>query len=232
LIRYFEEAMDQDAAKNDFQSRGQEVALLPRASLAQEPLPASPLDTVRRATADSHRLLESMPAQARLMCDDFTFAEYRSTLQRLYGFYEPLARTLVAEVHTEHWGLRIAARAELIASDLVELGLLTAGLREIARCKRLPAFHSADRALGCAYVLEGATLGGRVIFKQLARVLGRRGRFPARFFAGDGERTSVHWRRFCATLNADTADVDEMCSGAADAFDAMAAWLAEPAPVA
>jgi heme oxygenase len=188
----------------------------------------SALESVRTATAESHRLLEAMPVQARLLAQDYSAAEYRCMLERMYGFYEPLGHAIAAHEHAGKWGLRVADRVELLRSDLAELGLTAADLSNLERCTRLPLVDTADRALGCAYVLEGATLGGRVIFKHLMRVFPDRAAIPLRFFAGDGDRTAESWRRFCGAFNASAADVDEVSAAACAAFDSIAAWLNEP----
>jgi heme oxygenase len=191
----------------------------------------SALEAVRLATAESHRGLEAMPAQARLLAPDLQQTEYLLTLQRMYGFYEPLGRALAKRPYAREWAARIATRTELLRCDLLAFGLTGAELAALARCAQLPSLDTPDRVLGCAYVFEGATLGGRVIFKHLARIFTDRTLVPLHFFAGDGARTAENWRAFCALLNARASNVDELCAAARAAFDAMAAWLREPAPV-
>jgi heme oxygenase len=215
VVRYSEESIDQEAAKTNF--RAVPVELL------------GALEAVRRATADSHRRLEAMPRQARLLAPDFTLAEYRFVLERMYGFYEPLGRALESYEYASAWSVRIAERTELLRCDLADLGLTPLDIKGLARCTRLPLLDTADRALGCAYVFEGSTLGGRLIFKHLTRVFPDRVAVPLRFFAGEGERTAQSWRRFCAVLSAAASDIDDLCAGARSAFDALAAWMDEPA---
>ena len=192
----------------------------------------SPLEALRRATRESHGRLEAMPGQARLLALDFTREEYRCALERMYGMYEPLGRALSAHEYGRIWGVRVAERAELLRSDLLEFGLTQAEVDALPRCSQLPPVDTFDRALGCAYVFEGSTLGGRVIFKHLARVFPPHAAVPLRFFAGDGERTAASWRRFCVMLDGAAVNLEELCAGACAAFDAMAAWLNEPASAA
>jgi heme oxygenase len=223
-----DEVMDRNAAKSgDVLGRG----VLPNESSPSRPaLTPSALEAVRGATAQSHRSLEAMPGQARLLAADFSRAEYRAALERMYGFYEPLGRALGAQAHARTWGERVAQRTELLRCDLLDIGLSPADVNGLARCARLPEVDTPDRALGCAYVFEGATLGGRVIFKHLTRIFAAPD-VPLRFFAGDGARTAESWRRFCDVLNATASNVDEVCAAARAAFDAMAAWLGEPASI-
>lgn len=182
-------------------------------------------DIVRSATEDCHRRLEALPSQTRLMAKDFDLAEYRSTLLRLHGFYEPLAAAFAQHAPTLIAGVRLRRRVEALQCDLFELCYSPADLAAAPLCGSLPSLETFDRALGCAYVIEGSSLGGRMIFAHILRYAGA---VPLRFFAGDGEGTSLAWKQFCAQLNAEAVRVDEVCLGACKTFDALAAWLDVP----
>jgi heme oxygenase len=182
------------------------------------------LEAVRAATSVRHGLLEALPISVRLLADDLTIDEYRATLARMYGFYAPLAqRARLAHVS---WATAARDRAVRLAEDLSDLDWRSADLEASATCDDLPALDTADRALGCAYVLEGAALGGRVIRKHLMRVFGERPDLPLRFMSGNGEATGPHWQAFCAELDATARDVAEVCTSALATFDAMGRWLA------
>ena len=172
-----------------------------------------------------------MPTQARLLCDDYELTEYRALLERFYGFYAALALESPVGAKADEWKSRVAERAKLLELDLLDLGLSPAEIALCPRCRHLPAIDTSDRVLGCAYVLEGSTLGGRVIFKHLSRVFASREALPLRFFAGDGSGTAERWRHFCTSLDADAVDADEVCAAACAVFDALAAWLAEPSGI-
>jgi heme oxygenase len=49
---------------------------------------------------------------------------------------------------------------------------------------------SAEDVVGTAYVLEGATLGGAVVVRQLPSAL------PRRFFTSYGDERGARWRAF------------------------------------
>lgn len=86
--------------------------------------------------------------------------------------------------------------------------------------------RDAAMAAGCAYVLEGAALGARVLYRQWAAPLGFANGTGARFLHGHGEETGRRWARFVATLDALVLDERELdaCITAAEAtFDAVAA---------
>lgn len=186
----------------------------------------SPLTRLRRATAIDHQRLEAMPAQARLLAEDYTVAEYRATLERLYGFYAEFALALQRRPHGTAFGAEIESRSHLLAADARSAGIIQCDLEIAPRCRDLPPIDTIDELLGANYVFAGAQLGGRVIYRHLARRFADRPEVTLRFFAGDGEQTSERWRRCGDLINTRTADVDALCVAACAAFAALAAWIA------
>jgi heme oxygenase len=186
-----------------------------------------PLDALRNATAHRHRSLEAIGPQARLLSDDYRFAEYRELLQRFYGLYEPLGAALRAVEGEGLWSSRVGVRTEALLGDLFDLGVTADDARRIPRCTALPEINLPDHVLGCAYVLEGSNLGGRLIHKHLRTIFAGEPVLPLRFFAGDGTETGAAWRRYCAAVDAQAADVDELCRAACRTFDVIHAWLEE-----
>ena len=93
-------------------------------------------------------------------------------------------------------------------------------------CPALPPLHTRAQLLGAMYVLEGSTLGGQVIARQLAAA-GIAGRT---FFTGRAERTGPLWKQFCQLLEAaaGTEDPDAIVASAILTFQTLAAWLNQP----
>ncbi len=175
---------------------------------------------------ERHRRLEALPSQLRLMARDFDMMAYRSALLRLHGFYAPLAAAFAQDAPALFASLRLGPRVEALRHDLFDLGYTSADLDAAPLSASLPALGTFDFALGCAYVIAGSGLGGRVIFKHVSL---RADAVPLRFFAGDGDQTANVWSRFCAQLNAEVTRVDEACAGACATFDGLISWLDEPA---
>jgi heme oxygenase len=83
-----------------------------------------------------------------------------------------------------------------------------------------PAPRSAAEALGMLYVLEGSTLGGRMILRALAE---RGVHDPAlQFLDPYGTDTGARWRAFLDVLARETGDDEERiaaaCRGGVTAF--------------
>ena len=96
-------------------------------------------------------------------------------------------------------GLEFERRLKLPAlrNDLRVLGV-PASQWGVGPETALPVLGSVEQALGFAYVLEGATLGGRVIRKRVAAAGGSL--VGLSFFDVYGPATGEQWVRFCAVL--------------------------------
>lgn len=197
----------------------------------------TPTDTRAVTTAMARLRAETRPHHERverrvpLMDPALPLARYRGVLERFHGFYAPAEQRLEAVAGWAALGLDPVARRKThrLRRDLRDLGLPEAEIDALPECRRLPALGDLPRALGCMYVLEGATLGGALIGRQLQRSLGLTPRRGAAFFASYGERRAPMWKEFGAALDRYAASPtvqDAVVRSAAATFDAMEAWLA------
>lgn len=81
--------------------------------------------------------------------------------------------------------------------------------------------------MGALYVLEGSTLGGRMIGRHITATHGLTGEGLA-YYSGHGPRTGSMWLAFRARLDTFDGDAAQVVSAANGTFDAMRAWLAPP----
>lgn len=184
---------------------------------------ASPalLSRLRLETRPFHDAVEANAFNQGLTAGRVTAAQTAQFLSRMYGFvqpYEAALRRHAAEFGPE-WQLEQRFRAPLILNDLTRLGYSAAP----PLCPTLPALATRAQLLGAMYVLEGSTLGGQVIARQLAAadVAGRT------FFAGRAERTGPLWKQFTQLLTEAAAaeDADAIVASAILTFQTLAAWL-------
>lgn len=179
---------------------------------------------LKEATRAVHARIE---AALRVTDPALGLPGYVEVLQRFLGFYGP-AEALLARCE----GLRACVpdldgrlKVPLLRRDLRALSMDD----EADHCRSIPLVDGVPRALGCLYVFEGATLGGRVIGRHLSAHLGLDASCGAAFFAGYGERTGPMWQRMQASLRArlvSPADRQEAARAACDVFRALEAWLA------
>lgn len=184
------------------------------------------LAALRTGTADRHAWVERvMDLPARLAGRD----RYATLLGRLYGYYQPVEAALAAAAAFHPHGFDCPARfkAGLLRRDLAALG---APADEVPRCTRLPDLDTREDVLGVLYVLEGATLGGRVVRKLVHDRLGLTATTGCAFFSGHGDRVGPMWQEFCGVLARDAdalppATARRVVAAAETAFDTLGHWL-------
>src|SRR4051812_1557115 len=153
---------------------------------------------LRSETLTAHASIEEVALATGFMA---SLPAYHSYLRRMRGFYVGVERAFSACSELARWLPDVASRQH--KSSLLEADLLALGdSRESILA--LPAYEanqlrveSAAAGLGAAYVVEGATLGGRYILSRLDEAVPTSART---FFEGYGSRTGAMWRAFCEAL--------------------------------
>lgn len=179
---------------------------------------------LRSETRPYHDAVEQNPFNQALAAGTVTAADAAWFLAKLYGFVQPLEAQLrahAAEFGPE-WQLPERFRANLILQDLPRLGY--AGTPPL--CPALPALAGWPQLLGAMYVLEGSTLGGQVI----ARQLDKNGIAAHAYFTGRAERTGPLWKSFCQQLSLAATDERQtaIVGAAVHTFQTLSAWLSQP----
>jgi heme oxygenase len=176
---------------------------------------------LRERCAPAHTRLEARFARFEWLATRETYA---AMLERLYAFYGR-AEPAIGAVATAIPGLELDERrkAPLLAADLRSLGFAPAQPSAHALPIRLPRLDTPARALGALYVLEGATLGGKLIEREVGRRLGFDRTAGTAFFGAYGSDAMRYWRRFGLVLEREAVllDPDEMCDAAAATFEAL-----------
>ena len=160
---------------------------------------------MRARTRAHHDAAEAAVAPQRL---PHQYGPYLAAMRAVHAAMEPMLQRFGWPVVKLDW----------IDADLRHLGLAPPGP---ARC-RPP--HDAASAAGCAYVLEGASLGARVLYREWAAPLGYGKEAGARFLFGEGEHTGRRWAAFVQRLDAqgfEAAQVDACVAAAQATFEAI-----------
>jgi heme oxygenase len=185
--------------------------------------PSRILNDLREGTAASHRQLEDQ-IDIVAVCRDG--GRYRRLIEGFYGFYAPIEDVLEAVRGWERYGFSWEERAKvpMLLADLGALGLTTVQIAALPRCGTLPRPVTIEEALGCAYVLEGATLGGRQIQQVLAGSDIPDG--ARNFFTSYGPAVGERWKEFCAMLGSLPEDGSgPVVATAQRTFDTLGTWL-------
>jgi heme oxygenase len=181
------------------------------------------LTNLRAATAAQHKKLEANPLSISLMSPDVTIASYvryLALMGEVVSFTEkaifPAVMDIIPDLGSRHKLLHIH-------DDLHTLDDKKAAIN-------MPLFYPVDQnmsvpfALGYMYVIEGSTLGGRIILKHAQDKLNLTEKTGGSFFAGYGADTGLRWKSFLSALTKYAVATDtekEIIHGAQHAFDAI-----------
>ena len=151
------------------------------------------------------------------------------------GFYKPLENRL-ARFDWDSLRLDYSKRrkAGLLVDDLLRLGLATSEIDALPSCVLLPEPETEAGAIGCLYVLEGATLGGKLISRHLKESLAITRLNGGSFYDAYGARVGMMWKDFCDAANRYCGSQVDRCAnaiaGAVDTFQAFERWLTPGPP--
>ncbi len=173
------------------------------------------LARLKEATAGIHQQVER---QVRILDPQAPASAYVDYLSKLLGFHAPLEHAL------EGAGLPVLegrAKTPLLAQDLWALGV---DPEYLAWCRQLPQVSTRAQALGAAYVLEGATLGGKHV---LSRLGDRAPAHASRYLDCYGPQVGARWNAFRQTLREEVSpqEAPECLAAAVGTFEALSRWL-------
>jgi heme oxygenase len=149
--------------------------------------------------------------------------KYASLLRMFFGFYQPLEQRISAQLSVADLpDLPERRKSSAILSDLAQCGMTS---ENIPLCSHLPSLPSKAAAFGALYVLEGSTLGGKMIARMLLENKELSvGPEAVSFFSGYGAATGARWRVFLEALN-QQADTSEVVAAARQTFIDLKAWM-------
>lgn len=183
------------------------------------------LPALKLATAPYHERVEAaMPSLDALA----TPAGYASALRALHAFHVAWEPAVWRAPGLAETGLDATERRKLPS---LERDLHALGIEPSSEHPPAPPMLDAAAALGALYVLEGATLGGRVIHRRVAGPLGLTPEHGGAYYHGYGADTGVRWKAFGEAID-QYVDAhgggERVVEGAVACFAALEAWLATP----
>ena len=149
--------------------------------------------------------------------------DYALLLKIFYGFFHPLHKE-IRQVLTDADlpDLHERGLSSLIPEDLHAIGQ---PVSELPLCQELPTIVNKAYAFGCLYVLEGSSLGGRVIKKwlQTNSFISLQDEQTS-FFDGYKDQTGAKWKVFLDALNLQE-DFGHVINGANETFHLFQNWI-------
>ncbi|MGV8842914.1 MAG: biliverdin-producing heme oxygenase [Pseudomonas sp.] len=186
---------------------------------AQLPLPADvPATTVlvsecrqflQKSTHNAHVRLNHQPLLAGITRPGYPLATYRRVLAAYFYFYQSIEASIDDFLRREPHAFDYAQRRKLpwLVADWHALSMRPDD-PALGYAQPLEAVEilSAAHLAGVLYTIEGSTLGGQVISRQIAASLGLTVDAGARFFNGYGQQTAARWSALGVFLEHSAAD--------------------------
>ncbi len=189
--------------------------------------------TLRRITASAHGRLHAHPDFVGLQEGKLSRKDYAELLLRLLGLHAPIEEQLTRYDHDRVMAWRSSgstpSRPTRLRMDLAYLGFGSASIAAAARADTLlPVIDCPAAALGCAWVVEGSSLGGAVLGQKLIAILGSTGAKHGGAFLSSIPEQADRWRGCCAAVElcgSDALGRTTLENASVATFDAFEAWF-------
>ena len=153
---------------------------------------------LRQETADSHQKLEDNQLSKAILLPSVSIADYQAYLAALFGMTIACEEQVFPAIAHKITDLQQRYKSQLIMDDLIATGFSDEKINALPVYRY--QFASTAEALGIMYVLEGSTLGGRILYKQINETLGFTPENGASYFWGYGAQTGNLWKSFISSL--------------------------------
>lgn len=167
---------------------------------------------LKQNTAEYHDAAEKLFNSEKIFNKTFTLEDYKKIIHTNYLMLlhseNKIFRSL-SDKYSEKLQLNNRIKLPLIEKDLESLSL------ENQTVSHDLQFDNEHEALGAMYVIEGSTLGGNVIAKQLSKTEGF-DNVTFNFFGCYQENTGPMWKNFKEVLDTEVTEenYNEVLSGA------------------
>jgi heme oxygenase len=153
---------------------------------------------------------------------------YRDLLIRFYGFHKAWEEAAAGKAPDRGFFER-RRKTRLLVQDLEALGLKSEDIIRLPQCRPLMPLPAPEAVLGSMYVVEGSTLGGAIIARDVEQRLGLTAETGCAYFRSYGRDIAAMWKSFGAVLvEASSPEADDVIvESAQKTFDVMHDWLCE-----
>ncbi|MDQ3290339.1 MAG: biliverdin-producing heme oxygenase [Bacteroidota bacterium] len=188
------------------------------------------LEALKVKTAASHRNVESSPLMQPINNRKLTPENYTQILRKFYGYFQPLENNIHHVPGLEYYlpDLPNRRKAASILQDLRAIHQENIALATLPLCSDLPEISNVSEAMGALYVMEGSTLGGKVISKIVYETLGYTPEHGTAFFNGYGTQTGPKWKAFQEALvrySTTSAQEESIIISATRTFQKLEVWF-------
>lgn len=177
------------------------------------------LDQLRSQTRNAHTRLESLPVSASITSNNISILDYAHYLQLMHAVILETENKIFPVLSGVITDIDERRKLQWIENDLQQIGSGPKSFGTVFKTELSLPF-----ALGVMYTVEGSTMGGRYILKNIESVLGLNENQGAKYFAGYGHATGKFWKNFLNFLTdyeSQTGNTNEIIAGAQYAFEAI-----------
>jgi heme oxygenase len=162
-------------------------------------------DHIKEATLQYHQQTEKiLVGKMKAMRSK---QDYVELLNDFYGYFGGLEKQIERYVNASNMAdFEDRRKTAAIAVDIASMG---GHIPAIAKVNELPVIDNYLKAFGALYVIEGSTLGGKIISKMVQQHLRVEGTDGLSFFNGYGDSTHKMWESFKQVLNDTPANAHE-----------------------
>lgn len=167
---------------------------------------------LKQNTAEYHNAAEKLFNSEKIFNKTFTLEDYKKIIHTNYLMLLHSEDKIFNSLHDKFGDkLQLEQRVKL---PLIEKDLESLALENQKTSQRLEV-NNEHEALGMMYVIEGSTLGGNVIAKQLSKTEGF-DEVTFNFFGCYQENTGPMWKNFKEVLDTEVSEenYNEVLSGA------------------
>ncbi|MES2828242.1 MAG: biliverdin-producing heme oxygenase [Bacteroidota bacterium] len=160
-------------------------------------------EKLKSETAGSHTSLEQLMFVNEIMQRTLTVAQYKTILITNFAAHQQYENAIYDKLSIPtKQALELETRAKLPALqlDLKEADIQQADFED-KLSKPISNIPNEAFALGAMYVLEGATMGGSVIVKQLAKNENFNDHFSFHYYNCYHDQLMLKWKQFIQVLN-------------------------------
>ncbi len=181
---------------------------------------------LKTKTHSAHKELEKLHCFKRLFSDDYQIDEYSRLLGSFYGVFCAVEPLLFSNLPADQQPLlRHRVKTPCLKLDLAVFGK---NPHDLPSCQNIPDLETFGKKMGALYVLEGSTLGGRIIGKHLSNHFGAQVGPALNFYGCYGQNVDVEWRSFIHIMDSHFSGepaVDEVVQAACATFAGLQQWL-------
>ena len=180
---------------------------------------------LKTETLQSHTDLEQHPNLIAMGEGEMTLAGYADVLSRFYPFWAAVEEKAYNRADVKSVLPDIESR-KLSANLLADLKALNK--QSAPTYTKIDWVDDLASAMGTIYVIEGSTLGGRVIVKRVMEQLKLTPENGCSYYFGYGAETGAKWKGFMdglAACNFTDSEQDKVVAAATKTFDALNEWM-------